>query len=75
MLVELLACLDPEEQYLGALQLGAVERELLAFHIAEQILLHTVGQVLGDLAFSAAQQKGADARGEPATGERIVLAH
>ena len=34
LFIELFARLDPEQQTLGALQLGAVELELFAFHLA-----------------------------------------
>src|SRR5204863_528193 len=65
--------LDPKQNLLRALEFGAIKRLLLSFDFAEEIFLDAVRQVFGDLAFRAAQQERANARGEPAAGEGVTF--
>ena len=58
---------------LRAFQLGAIKRLLLAFNFAEQIFLHAVRQIAGDLGLRAAEQERADARGEAAACVWVFL--
>ena len=70
--IELRIGLDVQQREARALEFGAVERGLFAVEFAEEILLDALGEVLGDLAFRAAQDEGPHPRGEPAAGEGIA---
>ena len=63
LLGEFFLALDAQEELLSALEFGAVEGLLFTFDFAEEVFFDAVGQVLGDLAFGAAQEEGPDARG------------
>ena len=73
LVVELLVRFEAKDELAGALEFGAIERALLTFHYAQQVLLDAVGQVLRDLHFCAPQQEWSHARGQSAAGERVIL--
>src|SRR5438874_2467071 len=73
LLRQFLLRLYAQQQLLSALEFGAVERLLLAFDFAKQILFDAVGQILRHLALCPAQNKWPHARCQTPAGKWVAL--
>jgi hypothetical protein len=63
-----------EHEMLGAGEFFLVQLGLAAAHLAEHVFFTAGGQIAGHLAFGAAQQEGAQTRGEALGGARVFAA-